>query len=95
MFQIVSLGRFILFFGFLCFNGGSKLAITGEEDAIIVALAVVNTVSAGMFAILGIPYLTVCYKKFFCPKRSSNCFMITKVCFQSTSLDLLFNQICV
>lgn len=50
MFQIVSLGRFILFFGFLCFNGGSKLAITGEEDAIIVALAVVNTVSAGMFA---------------------------------------------
>lgn len=52
MFQMVSLGGFILFFGFLCFNGGSQLAISGKEDATTFALAVANTVLSGMLGIL-------------------------------------------
>ena len=44
---MVSLGGFILFFGFLAFNGGSQLSITKEGDAEAVALVVVNTVLAG------------------------------------------------
>jgi len=45
---LVTLGAFILIFGFFAFNGGSQLALvddTGENGAII-ALAVVNTIMA-------------------------------------------------
>lgn len=41
------LGTFILFFGFLAFNGGSQLAVVPAENAHIVMLSVVNTVIAG------------------------------------------------
>lgn len=39
----ISLGAFILIFGFFAFNGGSRARITGEEDGVVVAKAVVNT----------------------------------------------------
>lgn len=42
-----ALGGFILFFGFLAFNGGSQAAISNPGDADIVALAIVNTVIGG------------------------------------------------
>lgn len=49
------LGTFILFFGFLAFNGGSQLAILPAENAYVVMLAVVNTViSGGSGAIIGL-----------------------------------------
>ena len=44
---MVSLGGFILFFGFMAFNGGSQAAIAGDDDATAVALAIVNTVLSG------------------------------------------------
>ena len=44
---MVSLGGFILFFGFMAFNGGSQGSIAGENDAATVALAIVNTVLSG------------------------------------------------
>ena len=43
----MALGGFILFFGFLAFNGGSQAAIASPGDADIVALAMVNTVLGG------------------------------------------------
>ncbi len=43
----MALGGFILFFGFLAFNGGSQAAISSEGDADIVALAIVNTILGG------------------------------------------------
>ena len=46
---MVSLGGFILFFGFLAFNGGSQLAITGDGDAEAVSLVIVNTVLSGNY----------------------------------------------
>jgi len=42
-----ALGGFILFFGFLAFNGGSQGSISSPGDADIVALAIVNTVIGG------------------------------------------------
>jgi Amt family ammonium transporter len=45
---LVTLGAFVLMFGFFAFNGGSQLALvdsTGENGAVI-ALAVVNTIMA-------------------------------------------------
>ncbi|XP_022793819.1 putative ammonium transporter 1 [Stylophora pistillata] len=42
-----ALGGFILFFGFLGFNGGSQAAITFGGDADAVALSIVNTVLGG------------------------------------------------
>lgn len=42
-----ALGGFILFFGFLAFNGGSQAAIASEGDADVVALAIVNTILGG------------------------------------------------
>lgn len=42
-----ALGGFILFFGFLAFNGGSQAAIANPGDADVVALAIVNTVLGG------------------------------------------------
>ena len=39
----ISLGAFILIFGFFAFNGGSRAQITGENDGAVVARAVVNT----------------------------------------------------
>lgn len=45
--QKTALGGFILFFGFLAFNGGSQAAIANEGDANAVALAIVNTVLGG------------------------------------------------
>lgn len=40
---LVSLGAFILIFGFFAFNGGSQASITSPGDGEIVAKAVVNT----------------------------------------------------
>ena len=46
--QMVSLGGFILFFGFLAFNGGSQGAIAkNKNDGSTVALAIVNTILSG------------------------------------------------
>nr|XP_058965913.1 putative ammonium transporter 1 [Pocillopora verrucosa] len=42
-----ALGGFILFFGFLAFNGGSNAAIAGEGAANDVSLVIVNTVIGG------------------------------------------------
>ncbi|XP_022793779.1 putative ammonium transporter 1 [Stylophora pistillata] len=42
-----ALGGFIVFFGFLAFNGGSQAAIANEGDANAVALSIVNTVLGG------------------------------------------------
>ena len=47
--QMVSLGGFILFFGFLAFNGGSQASIAEDGDAAAVALAIVNTILSGMY----------------------------------------------
>jgi len=41
---LAGLGGFILIFGFLAFNGGSQLTITGPGDGGVVALAIVNTI---------------------------------------------------
>ena len=46
---MVSLGGFILFFGFLAFNGGSQASISADGDAAIVALAIVNTILSGTY----------------------------------------------
>ena len=46
---MVSLGGFILFFGFLSFNGGSQASISKEGDAAVVALAIVNTILSGTY----------------------------------------------
>ena len=43
----MALGGFILFFGFLAFNGGSQAAISSAGDADTVALAIVNTILGG------------------------------------------------
>ena len=45
--QQAALGGFILFFGFLAFNGGSQAAIASAGDADTVALAIVNTIIGG------------------------------------------------
>ena len=42
-----ALGAFILFLGFLAFNGGSELAIVGDDHAVVVATAFVNTMLGG------------------------------------------------
>lgn len=47
---IAALGGFILFFGFLAFNGGSQLTISNSGDGEALARAVVNTVISGSFA---------------------------------------------
>jgi len=47
---LLSLGYFILFFGFFAFNGGSELGVTGEFSAARVARAVVNTMLSGCIA---------------------------------------------
>ena len=44
---MVSLGGFILFFGFLAFNGGAQVSISADGDATVVALAIVNTILSG------------------------------------------------
>ena len=48
--QLTALGGFVLMFGFLAFNGGSKLAISGSEDAVAVARAIANTMISGSAA---------------------------------------------
>ena len=40
---LVSLGAFILIFGFFAFNGGSRAKISEPDDGAVVALAIVNT----------------------------------------------------
>ncbi len=45
---MVSLGGFILFFGFMAYTSGSKESISGDGDAAIVALAIVNTILSGI-----------------------------------------------
>lgn len=47
---IAALGGFILFFGFLAFNGGSQLAISNLGDGAAVSISVVNTIISGSFA---------------------------------------------
>jgi len=47
---LVSLGAFILIFGFFAFNGGSQASITSPGDGEIVAKAVVNTLVACCFS---------------------------------------------
>ena len=49
--QMVSLGGFILIFGFLACNAGSQGAISRKGDGSTVALAIVNTIlSDNLFA---------------------------------------------
>lgn len=50
--QLVALGGFILFFGFLSFNGGSQASISEAGDGVVVANAIVNTVICGSAAAL-------------------------------------------
>lgn len=47
---IAALGGFILFFGFLAFNGGSQTSITADGDGAAVSISVVNTIISGSFA---------------------------------------------
>lgn len=47
---IAALGGFILFFGFLAFNGGSQLTISNAGDGAAVAISVVNTIISASFA---------------------------------------------
>nr|WIW57977.1 putative ammonium transporter 1 isoform X2 [Sinonovacula constricta] len=47
---IAALGGFILFFGFLAFNGGSQTQIQNPGDGAAVSIAVVNTIISGSFA---------------------------------------------
>ncbi|XP_078670890.1 putative ammonium transporter 1 [Branchiostoma floridae x Branchiostoma belcheri] len=47
---LAALGAFILFFGFLAFNGGSQGSISSPGDGVIVALAITNTVISGSSA---------------------------------------------
>ncbi|XP_062592489.1 putative ammonium transporter 1 [Saccostrea cucullata] len=44
---MVSLGGFILFFGFLAFNGGSQLSISNPGDGDVMSIVVINTVLSG------------------------------------------------
>ena len=45
---VAALGGFILFLGFLAFNGGSQLAIVSDKgDAAAVALVFMNTILGG------------------------------------------------
>jgi Amt family ammonium transporter len=50
LFQLAGLGGFILFFGFLAFNGGSQLATTNDGDGAAIATAVINTIISASFA---------------------------------------------
>jgi len=45
-----ALGGFILFFGFMAFNGGSQTSISNAGDGAAVALAITNTVLSGSVA---------------------------------------------
>ena len=48
--QFAALGGFILFFGFMAFNGGSQTSISNAGDGAAVALAITNTVLSGSVA---------------------------------------------
>ena len=66
---IASLGAFVLFLGFLAFNGGSELAIVGEKGhGQAVAMSFMNTIIGGaggsVFA-LGLKYGVAIVKGFF------------------------------
>ena len=72
---MVSLGGFILFFGFLAFNGGSEGKIADGNSAAVVALAIVNTILSGMFTthlINCLHQVTTCAKEVFL-HAASNC----------------------
>ena len=45
--QVASLGGFILFVGFLAFNGGSQLSISNPGDGLALSIAVMSTVLGG------------------------------------------------
>ncbi|XP_060576141.1 putative ammonium transporter 1 isoform X2 [Ruditapes philippinarum] len=47
---IAALGGFILFFGFLAFNGGSQTSISNPGDGAAISLSVVNTIISASFA---------------------------------------------
>ena len=49
---LVSLGAFILIFGFFAFNGGSQASITGPGDGLVVSKAVVNTLGIKSFILM-------------------------------------------
>ena len=54
---LAALGGFILFFGFVAFNGGSQLTVSNDGDADAIATAVFATVlggSAGGLVVLAI-----------------------------------------
>ena len=51
---LAGLGGFILLFGFLAFNGGSQLTISGPGDVETVGLAIVNTIIGGCSSGLGV-----------------------------------------
>ena len=54
---LAALGGFILFFGFVAFNGGSQLTVSSDGDADSIATAVFATVlggSAGGLVVLAI-----------------------------------------
>ena len=44
---MATLGGFILYVGFLAFNGGSQLSIANPGDGLAVSIAVMNTVLGG------------------------------------------------
>lgn len=49
-FLVLSLGGFILMFGFMAFNGGSMADIVKPGEGHTVALAMINTILCGAFA---------------------------------------------
>ncbi|XP_033102659.1 putative ammonium transporter 1 [Anneissia japonica] len=60
---LVALGGFILFFGFLGFNGGSQGSISNAGDGVVVAESIVNTVlSGGVGALCALFIKLVLYK---------------------------------
>ncbi|XP_071956817.1 putative ammonium transporter 1 [Antedon mediterranea] len=61
---LVALGGFILFFGFLGFNGGSQGSISNPGDGVVVAESIVNTVlSGGVGALCALFSKLVFYKE--------------------------------
>lgn len=65
--KTAALGGFILFFGFLAFNGGSLGSISNPGDGDIVALVITNTVIGGELQLhaLKLPQITQLQAIFF------------------------------
>jgi len=56
-----ALGAFILFLGFLAFNGGSEQAIVGGDHAVVVGAAFVNTMIGGASGSITAVVLNYCF----------------------------------